>query len=233
MLTLQRSALVLMCAAMAAWLGAACERTDTPAEPAHRPAFDRSADDHHDDVDHHDEKGDKILCFDGTTDGGFNGVCKLTARGADLNTFDGDDNPNNNYAGVFPKKNRLAGVKLSKVKELSFSYAGGPPTGGSPRFSIAIDADGDGTLDAFAFVDVNGCNDGDGFVGTLDVIHDQTCTISYATETHSNWAAFAAAHPTARIARDQVTFAIDDQPGHYLLFKVRFGGRGDHDDDDR
>ena len=40
------------------------------------------------------ENGNKLLCFDGTTDGGFNGVCTLTADGATLNTIDGDTDPN-------------------------------------------------------------------------------------------------------------------------------------------
>src|SRR5437867_11067386 len=79
-----------------------------------------------------------LLCFSGTTDGGFNGTCTLIAGGAVLNTFDGDTNPNNNYAGVFFATSSLSGKPLSAVSA-SFTYAASAGTtapGGSPRLSI-------------------------------------------------------------------------------------------------
>jgi hypothetical protein len=45
--------------------------------------------------------GNKLQCFSGTTDGGFNGTCELIENGAILDTNDGDLDPNNNYAGVY------------------------------------------------------------------------------------------------------------------------------------
>ena len=78
------------------------------------------------------ENGNKLLCFDGTTDGGFNGVCTLTADGATLNTIDGDTDPNNNYAGVYIQNTNLDSRLLSNVQNLSFTYDGSVATGGSP-----------------------------------------------------------------------------------------------------
>src|SRR6266513_2134032 len=53
-----------------------------------------------------------LLCFDGTTDGGFNGHCTLIAGGATLNTIDGDTNANNAYAGVYYAKSSFSGKPL-------------------------------------------------------------------------------------------------------------------------
>lgn len=176
------------------------------------------------------EAGQKIRCFSGGQDtrddpqiegGPFFGECYRfkTRDGAELVTFDADANPNNNYAGVYPADNRIKGKRIGSVRELDFSYAGGPPSGGAPRFSIPIDEDANGTTEAYAFTDANGCNDGDGFVGTIEADDDPTCLISYKAETFANWKAFVTAHPTYRIAR-AITFVIVDQPAHYILWKV-------------
>jgi hypothetical protein len=168
------------------------------------------------------ENGNKLLCFDGTTDGGFNGVCTLTEDGATLNTIDGDANPNNNYAGVYIQNTNLDKRVLSHVHNLSFTYDGSVATGGSPRFSIPIDEDGDGTTEAYAFVDTLGCNDGSPNSGELDVIRDATCLVAYGT-VYANWDAFASANPTYRIASDALTFVIVDQPGLFEVTDVRLG----------
>ena len=131
--------------------------------------------------------GQAIRCFQGTGDGfESNGVCQMLSNiknGANVSTFDGDENPNNNYAGIYPKKSAIKGKLLPRVNELEFHYAGGPPTGGAPRLSIPIDecrvengyvgtvypppcqTDGVFTHDPFnptseqyAFIDANGCN---------------------------------------------------------------------------
>ena len=169
------------------------------------------------------ENGNKLLCFDGTTDGGFNGVCTPTEDGATLNTIDGDLDPNNNYAGVYIQNTNLDNRLLSHVHNLSFTYAGSGATGGSPRFSIPIDEDGDGTTEAYAFVDTLGCNDGSPNSGTLDVIRDSTCSVGYGSTVYANWDAFATANPTYRIASDALTFIIVDQPGLFEVTDVRLG----------
>ena len=140
-----------------------------------------------------------------------------------MNTIDGDANPNNNYAGVYIQNTNLDSRLLSHVHNLSFDYAGSVATGGSPRFSIPIDEDDDGTTEAYAFVDTLGCNDGSPNSGTLDVLHDSTCLVAYGSTVYPNWDAFASANPTYRVASDAVTFVIVDQPGLFEVSNVRLG----------
>jgi hypothetical protein len=168
------------------------------------------------------DNGNKLQCFDGTTDGGFNGTCTLTSDGATLNTIDGDADPNNNYAGVYILNSNLDGRLLSHVQNLSFTYDGSTASGGSPRFSIPIDENGDGTTEAYAFIDTLGCNDGSPNTGTLDAINDSTCLVAYGSTVYSNWAAFADANPTFQIA-DAIPFVIVDQPGMFTVTDVRLG----------
>jgi hypothetical protein len=203
-------------------------------------------------------KGPKVRTFDGTTDTktGDAGNCgpgdppgppacdyggsakRFSSQdGAEINTL-GFQNVNGAYGGIYPAENKIKGKLLGSVKELDFSYAGGGPIGGSPRFSIPIDeckitevgavgeypCTTDGNWDYFVFADVtdaSGCNDGDGFVGVLNGEDDETCTwYERGTIPFPNWKAFAAAHPNDRIARNTPPFVIVDQPGHYLLFKL-------------
>ncbi len=158
----------------------------------------------------------------GTADGGFNGNCTLTANGAQLNTIDSDSDPNNAYAGVYIQNSNLDGKLIGEVNKLAFSYNGTGATGGSPRISIPIDTNGDGSTEAYAFVDTQGCNDGSANIGTLDAINDPTCTVAFGA-TYANWAAFVAAHPTYRIASDALTFIIVDQPGAFTVTNVQLG----------
>jgi hypothetical protein len=198
-------------------------------------------------------KGAKVRVFDGTTDTekGESGDCGgspcqyggntkrfRSTDGAEVNTL-GSTAKDGAYGGIYAAENKIKGKLVGRVSELDFSYAGGGPTGGSPRFSIPIDkcevANGDvgiapapcttdGDWDYFIFADVtesSGCNDGDGFVGVLNGEDDETCTwYEGGTIPHANWQAFVAAHPKDRIARNAVPFVIVDQPGHYLLFML-------------
>jgi hypothetical protein len=187
----------------------------------------------------HDPKlvGMRVRCFSGTTDGDqggvtFGGTCQRTTQDnldlAEINTTDGD--PDGSYAGVWAVPIQIKGKRLGDVIELSFQYAGGPPGGGSPRWSVAIDENANGKHDgdeAFAFADVNACNDGDSFVGTEDGEDDGSCQWFYKAESFPNWDAFAGAHPTYRIPRLTESgaaivpaFVVMDQPGHYLIFKL-------------
>jgi hypothetical protein len=170
--------------------------------------------------------GNKLQCFSGTMDGGYNGDCTLIQNGAFLDNTDGDLDPNNNYSGVYIQNSNLDGKLLSDVNKLAFTYAasaGTTASGGSPRISIPIDENGDGTTEAYAFIDTLGCNDGSADNGTLDAINDPTCTVSYGSATYPNWAAFAAANPTYRIATDALTFIIADQPGDWTITNVQLG----------
>ena len=67
-----------------------------------------------------------------------------------IDTTDTDTNPNNNYAGVYVGNSKLEGLLIGEVEKLSLQLHGGPVVGGSPRFSIPIDTDGDGTTEAYA-----------------------------------------------------------------------------------
>ena len=178
-----------------------------------------------------------LLCFDGTTDGGgFHGTCTLIANGAILNTFDGDTDPNNSYAGVFYAQSSLPGQPLAAATtKVSFDYAadtGTTASGGSPRISIGIDEDGNGTRESYAFVDTLGCNNGSPNNGTLS-FSDPTCTVSYfgpaapaGGESWVNWTAFATAHPTWKISMNStgdVPFVIVDQPGRWTVTNVHLG----------
>jgi hypothetical protein len=169
------------------------------------------------------ENGNKFQCFDGTTDGGFNGTCALVGDSAVLDTTDGDANPNNAYAGVYLQNTNLDGRRLSQVHNVGFSYVGTGAAGGSPRLSIPIDEDGDGTTEAYAFVDTIGCNEGSASAGVLDAIGDPTCLVAYGAVVYPNWEAFAVANPTYRIAEDALAFVIVDQPGEFTVADVRLG----------
>jgi|GEM_PF-1988313 len=174
--------------------------------------------------------GNKIECFDGVTDtaenpgyGPYTGTCRLVSPGsAILDTTDTDTDPNNSYAGVYVQNTNLDGKLIGDVNKLAFSYSGSGATGGSPRISIPIDEDGDGTTEAYAFIDTVGCNDGNSSMGTLDAISDTTCSVAYG-EVYPNWAAFVEDYPDYRIASDALSFIIIDQPGDFTISNVQLG----------
>ena len=169
-----------------------------------------------------------LICFDGPEVGVANGDCTLITGGATLDATDGDENPNNQAAGVFYQVSGLSGKPLAEVNtaNVRFTYAAGAGTtasGGSPRVSIPIDADGNGSFDAFAFADTLGCNDGNANSGTF-MLGSATCHISYGADApefpgYANWAAFAAAHPTGKVSND-LPFVIADQPGFWTVTNV-------------
>ena len=101
----------------------------------------------------------KLKCFQGS-DNGYNGTCTLKSNGARgsavLDNNDGDLDPNNNYSGVYIENSTLTGSFLGDATQLSFSYSGDAPVGGSPRFSLSVDTDGDGSHDGYIFADAVG-----------------------------------------------------------------------------
>src|SRR5437660_1367225 len=68
----------------------------------------------------------KLLCFDGTTDRGFGGICSLSTDGAKgVGTLNNtDSNPNGDYAGVYIQNTTLSGQLLSAVTQLTYTYSG-------------------------------------------------------------------------------------------------------------
>jgi hypothetical protein len=168
--------------------------------------------------------GNKIQCFAGTTDGGANGTCTLTANGAFLNTVDGDSDPNNSYAGVFIQNTNLDGKPIGNINKLAFTYSGSGETGGeSPEINIPIDEDGNGDIEAYAIIDTFGCNDGDPNMGTLNAITDPTCMVSYGLTAYRSWGAFVEANSTYRIATNALAFIILDLPGEFTITNIQLG----------
>jgi hypothetical protein len=166
----------------------------------------------------------QILCFDGTTDGGFYGLCSITNRGVatldnETNDATGADNPYDQYSGVYLKKSNLAGKAIGHVRQLGFSYTG-TPTAGSPRISLPIDTNSDGTTDGYAFISAYTCNDG---AGNVDAVADPTCTIYFGSDHYANLAALAAAHPEYRVTAHGIPFVIADDPGTWTVSNVKLG----------
>ncbi|HEY8258911.1 MAG TPA: hypothetical protein VIG08_14730 [Gemmatimonadales bacterium] len=179
--------------------------------------------------------GQTVQCIDGdegTGIPGFHGEATKfrTNKGCELNTVDGDADPNNNAAYVVTTQNKLSGKKLTQVQQLNFYYAGGPAIGGNPRLSIPIDEDGDGSFEfgftptdeQYAFIDALGCNDGDAYVGVVKGDDDPVCNVNYKGVDYPTFSAFEAAFTNGRIARnaDAATFIALDQPTHYLIYRV-------------
>ena len=167
----------------------------------------------------------KLLCFDGTTDGfGYGGTCTLPTKGAKgsavLDTDGGDID--GEYAGVYVENSNVYGKLLSAVATLSFEYVGSVPGAGAPRFSLPV-AETGGTTDAYAYISAYYCNDG---LGLVDATNDPTCTIWYGANSYVNWAAFTAAYPSAKVATDAYVFVIADEPGNWTVSNVNFGKPG-------
>jgi hypothetical protein len=120
------------------------------------------------------------------------------------------------YGGVYLNSKSWSG-KLADV-QMSFVSAG-DNGGGAPRFSIPIDNDGNAAVDGYAFIDVNSCG-GNATVSTTS----SNCMVYFHTEPapYANWAAFAAAHPTWRIAPGAIPFIIADVAGNYSVRNISF-----------
>ena len=173
-----------------------------------------------------------LLCFTGQTDdpnGPYGGFCEVNPGGqsADLDTLNCPAKYLACYAGVYQSVEAITGESIGAVNNLGFTWTGGPIGGGSPRFSIPLDRNGDGFQDVgafpvYAFAEAATCNDG---LGHVDVIHNPNCLISFNDTglQYPNWAAFVAAEPGDKIAGDALTFIVADQPFLGTISNVSFG----------
>lgn len=134
-------------------------------------------------------------------------------------TIDGDaatlTNGAGEFSGVFLKSRSQSGKSLAAV-DFSFAYSGST-AGGAPRFSIPLDTGSTESVTPFAFVDALNCGD----TGVVDT-DASNCQVflNFSNESFANWDAFAAAHPTWRIAPGSIPFVIADQPGTYELTDI-------------
>ena len=162
-----------------------------------------------------------LLCFEGAP-----GDCIINADGtsATLNTASGG------YAGVYYATSDLSGDSVATVAGLSFTYTCASTancvTGGSPRMSIPIDTNANGTTESYAFIDANNCGMTAATTGTVT----QVCPVFFGSTLYANWAAFVAANSGARIATDAIPFVIADQPFIGVISNVQLGQSADDGD---
>jgi hypothetical protein len=175
----------------------------------------------------------KIVCFSGTSDGGYFGLCMLNSNGAKgsatldnvSNDQTGTTNPYDQYSGVYVEASTLNGSALSDVKQFSFNFGRDAATAGSPRFSLPVDTTGDGIVDGYVFISAYYCNDGTGHV---DAINNTSCNIftNFSNESFPNWNALVLAHPDWTVATDAAAFVIADDPGVWTVSNVKLGKAG-------
>lgn len=174
-----------------------------------------------------------LLCFDGTTDtangdtGGlvFGGFCVLNPSGTSAVLDTVVVGPDGSYAGVYYEVTSLSGELVGDVSDVSFDYECASAinvfcvTGGSPRLSIPIDTDNDGTTESYAFIDAANC----GQIGAMSGTVDLSCPVFFGSTLYTDWAAFATANPDYRIATNSIPFVIADQPFRGTVSDVQLG----------
>ena len=162
-----------------------------------------------------------LLCFSGTTDGTtYGGVCTILPGGtsATLNNTGGD--PDGSYSGVYYASSNLSGKLVSSITQLSFDYTG-VATAGSPRISLPIDTNNDGSADFYAFIGASACGVG----GHVD-IHNAGCLVFWTAGPVSgeSWATFSAhGWRVAATAPDNIPFVIADDAGIWTVSNVQLG----------
>jgi hypothetical protein len=153
----------------------------------------------------------KLLCFDGTTDGlGYGGTCTVGRGALGPATLDNsDDNAAGDYAGVYVLTSDLYGSLLSDVSRLGYNYRGTTtPTPGNLSLNVPVDVDGDGDTDGWAYVDAYYCAGTDGHV---DIVNDADCGIWFMGVEYASWDALVAAFPDARVATDNYVFIVAER----------------------
>ncbi|MCY1057273.1 hypothetical protein [Nannocystis sp. SCPEA4] len=137
-----------------------------------------------------------------------NGDVLITSSNSATIALDDDDES----GGVLINSKKQSGRLLSDV-DFAFTSSG-DVAGGAPRFSIPID---DGSFDPntdYAFIDAANCGatvgDNPDQVATLVSTQNPECDVFFHGTDYENWAAFAAANPTYRIAKSATPFIIAD-----------------------
>ena len=128
------------------------------------------------------------------------------------------------YGGVYSKN----GPKKSRLDQVTFKFTtDGDVQGGAPRWSIPIDTDKDQRENGYAFLDAAGCGATTGTnsakVVTVVSTDNPNCKVFFDRQ-YDNWAAFAAEHPSYRVAKKNIPFIIaDGAAGDFHVFGFQFG----------
>src|SRR5207249_9045052 len=109
-----------------------------------------------------------LLCFSGTADtaagttGGviYGGTCTLSPDGMSAVLNNSVPVGSGDYSGVYYATSNLSGELVSDITQLSFDYSGSTATAGSPRISLPIDTNNNGTTDFFLFISASQCSNG-------------------------------------------------------------------------
>jgi hypothetical protein len=148
---------------------------------------------------------------------------KLQTFGTGTVTITGPDsativNDSGQYGGVYINSRSQSHKPLSAV---SFSFVStGDVTGGALRFSIPVNTDGGSSVAGYAFIDAAGCGgvSGESTVVSTDL---SNCHVNWnSIADYANWASFAEANPTYRIAPGAIPFIIADQAGNYAVDSI-------------
>jgi hypothetical protein len=143
---------------------------------------------------------------------------------------DGDD-----FAGAFSNCSGIENRTLGQVRNLSFDFMNttGQPVhvgAGSPRYSVGIDKDGDGSAEFFAFLAAASC----GAVLPEDTTWSRAdftgrvlagCALFAEAETFTSdgsksaWTLFAEAHPTWKVT---IAFLVVDEAGTTFVDRLAF-----------
>jgi hypothetical protein len=150
-------------------------------------------------------KSNPLQCFSGADDG-YNGTCTQQGQSFTLDTVDGDDNPYNNYAGVYVEAQSLTGGSVTNLT-LRFSYSG-DTSGGSPRFTIPLASGG------YLYVDTACDANQDGIVD----IQEPGCIVSTSNGYHGPVSGLA-----GETVGDGYTFIVADQPGVVTVSDIKLG----------
>jgi hypothetical protein len=158
----------------------------------------------------------KLKCFSGGGDPSDPASCSISGEVVTFDTSTGG------FAGAYITNSRNQGASLGSAS-YSFQYNCDPGDnfttcvgGGSPRWSIPIDTGGNAKPEGYAFLDAAGC----GSNGTVST-GSSSCGVNFAGTDYPNWAAFAAANPTYKIA-NALPFVITDttEPGTTDVFAI-------------
>jgi hypothetical protein len=164
--------------------------------------------------------GNKLLTFTCDTPGGTATVVDATTARLHVGTLGVD------CAGVYIVNTNLDGRKLSALGQVSFAVKGYVGAG-SPRISLPLDLNGDGTTDAWAYLSAFYC-EGSSAAATGFFVADFTsssCLIytSLGGAPFAGLDGLAAAFPGAQVATDNLSFVILDEVGTSTITDVRLG----------